>query len=59
MQWTSWWVGVLVINTAIGALPGLIAGAVCGSAYAQWNQCIEEKNSYVVDKCTLTSAEFG
>lgn len=60
MQWTSWWIGALAINTAMGTLPGVVAGAACGFAYAKWNKpCIEEKNSHAVDKCALTSAELG
>jgi|GEM_PF-2001160 len=60
IQWTSWWVGALVINTAMGALPGVIVGAACGYAYAEWSKpCIEEKNSHAVAKCAITSTKFG
>ncbi len=60
MQWTSWWTGTLVINTAISALPGVIVGTMIGSIYANFSTtCIEEKNSYAVDRCNLTSTETG
>ena len=57
---TAWWTGALTVNASVTALVGAAVGAACGYGHATWSEpCINEANSYLVEKCAWSSPHFS